>query len=421
MHDFHYLNGELACERLPVRRVVEQVGTPVYLYSAKTLRDHYRKLAHAFRSVRPLICFSVKANGNLAILRLLVKAGAGLDVVSGGELFKALRAGCPPQRIVFASVGKTATEIAEALRAGIASFNVESLPELDVINAQAARLRKIARVAIRVNPDVAAQTHRHITTGTYESKFGIDLDTAAAVFKRHEAWPSVRLGGVHVHIGSQITEARPFIAALRKVRGLVAYAKRSGAPLSSINIGGGLGIVYKEERPQTADDFARAILPELRRLALSQVILEPGRFIVGNAGILITQVLYVKTTPRRRFVVVDAGMNDLIRPALYDAYHDVLPVVQPSETNHREPVDVVGPVCESADCFAKQRPLPHLSSGHLIAIMGAGAYGFTMASNYNARPRPCEVLVMGDRFHLIRRRETRNDLIRHDRIPSVLR
>lgn len=421
MHDFHYQGGELYCEATPVRRVIDAVGTPAYVYSAKTLRDHYRKLARAFRAVRPLICFSVKANGNLAILRLLVREGAGLDVVSGGELFKALRVGCPSRRIVFASVGKTPPEIREALRAGILGFNVESVPELDAINAQAARLRTTARVAIRVNPDVEAHTHRHITTGTYESKFGIDLETAEGVFRRREAWPSVRLAGVHLHIGSQITQARPFIAAVRKVSGLITRARRAGAPVDSVNLGGGLGIIYNEERPQTAEEFARAVLPHLRRLAVKQVILEPGRFIAGNAGILVTQALYVKTTPRRRFVVVDAGMNDLIRPALYDAYHDIWPVTQPAEKDHREPVDVVGPVCESADCFARQRPLPHLAGGQLIAVLGAGAYGFAMASNYNARPRACEVLVMGRRFHVVRRRETREDLIRHDRIPGVLR
>ncbi len=421
MHDFHYRHHELYCEGVAVSDVIDAVGTPAYIYSAKTLRDHYRKLARAFRAVTPLICFSVKANGNLAVLRLLVREGAGLDVVSGGELFKALRAGCPPQRIVFASVGKTAAEIAEALHAGIWSFNVESVPELDTINVEAARLRKTARVAIRVNPDVEAHTHRHITTGTSESKFGIDLETAEGVLRRRDAWPSVQLTGIHVHIGSQITQARPFLSALRKVRGLIERARRAGAVIDAINLGGGLGIVYNEERPQTADDFARAVLPELRRLRVQRIILEPGRFIAGNAGILVTQVLYVKTTPRRRFVVVDAGMNDLMRPALYDAYHDIWPLAQPAPSHPREAVDVVGPVCESADCFAKQRVLPRLASGHLIALLGAGAYGMTMASNYNARTRPCEVLVMGRQWYVVRDREQRADLIRHDHIPGVLR
>jgi len=352
-----------------------------------------------------LICFSVKANGSLAILRLLVREGAGLDIVSGGELFKALRAGCSPSKIVYASVGKSPDEIEAALRAGIFAFNVESAAELERINFIAQRMRKTARVALRINPDVRADTHRHITTGTAESKFGIDVRTARMLLKDHEAFSSLRMIGLHLHIGSQITEARPFVDAIRRSGEVLAYGRKMGAPLNALNLGGGLGIVYRNERPQTADAFARKIVPMLERFQV-RLILEPGRFIAGNAGILATEVLYVKQAKGKRFAIVDAGMNDLLRPALYDAYHEVMPLggIQGSR-NGGVRYDVVGPVCESADVLARGRKLGRLSAGTVLAVMAAGAYGSTMASNYNGRTRPAEVLVSGSRWAVIRRRE----------------
>ncbi|MBI4343310.1 MAG: diaminopimelate decarboxylase, partial [Candidatus Omnitrophica bacterium] len=319
--------GQLHCEQVPVRRIAEAVGTPVYVYSRKTLVEHYRKLRDAFARLRPLICFSVKANGNLAILRLLVRQGAGLDIVSGGELYKALRVGCPASRIVYASVGKSAQEIRAALRAGIFCFNVESAAELDAIDTIARRLGVVARVALRINPDVKARTHRYITTGVAESKFGIDPATAAGLLRRHRAFPGARMIGLHLHIGSQISEARPFVQAIRRAGEVLRQGRRFGAPLEWMNLGGGLGIIYRDERPQTPKAFAAAVVPLLLALKV-RLILEPGRFIVGNAGILVTRVLYVKGARSRAFAVVDAGMNDLIRPALYGAYHEVAPLKQ---------------------------------------------------------------------------------------------
>jgi len=419
-HDFHRVKGALYCERVPVSRIAEAVGTPVYIYSYKTLVDHFRKLARAFASLRPLICFSVKANGNLAILRLLVKEGAGLDIVSGGELFKARRVGCPSSRIVFASVGKRLEEIREALRLRIFFFNVESEAELETIDRVARQLSTVARVALRLNPDVEAQTHRYIMTGIAESKFGIDRRTIVDILRRASAFPGLRIAGIHMHIGSQITEARPFVEAIRRAAAVIEEGRRLGVPLEWLNVGGGLGIIYKDERPQTPQQFARAVLPMLHTLRV-RLILEPGRFIVGNAGILLTEILYVKHARGRRFAVVDAGMNDLIRPALYGAYHEVIPAAStPGALNGASRYDIVGPICESADVLARNRRLGAIRSGQLLAVLGAGAYGSTMASNYNGRLRPAEVLVRGSRWAIIRRRETRRDLIRHDVIPRGL-
>lgn len=423
-HDFHRRNGELYCERVPVARIAEAVGTPVYIYSRKTLVDHVRKLRAAFRTLRPLICFSVKANGTLAVLRLLIRQGAGLDIVSGGELFKALKVGCPPSRIVFASVGKRPEEIRAALRAGIFCFNVESAPELETIDRIARRLRTVARVALRINPDVEARTHRYIRTGVAESKFGIDRRTAMALLRRSRDFPGVRIVGVHLHIGSQITESRPFVQAIRRVADVLEQGRRAGVPLEWLNLGGGLGIIYKDERPQTPKQFAAAVLPLLRTLRV-RLILEPGRFIAGNAGILVTEVLYLKRSRGRRFAVVDAGMTELIRPALYGAYHEVIPVgnhrgSDPAKRRGLTPYDIVGPICESADVLARGRRLGGIGPGKLLAVLGAGAYGSTMASNYNGRMRPAEVLVRGSRWALIRRRETVQDLVRYDVIPRAL-
>ncbi len=420
-HDFKRIRGRLHCEQVPIARIAETVGTPLYVYSHKTMVDHFRKLQRAFRALRPLICYSMKANGTLAILRLLVREGAGLDIVSGGELYKARQAGCPPSRIVFASVGKGPAEIREALRAGIFCFNVESVPELEAIDRAARRMRVQARVALRINPDVEARTHRYITTGVAESKFGIDPTTAKEILRTSASFAGVRIIGLHLHIGSQITQAGPFIRAIRRVAEILEYGRRRGVPLEWLNLGGGLGIIYRDERPQTPQQFAKAIAPLLQLLKV-RLILEPGRFIVGNAGILLTEVLYVTRAHGKQFAVVDAGMNDLVRPALYGAYHEVIPATSvPRSSNGLSRYDVVGPVCESADVLARGRRLGAIRSGHLLAVLGAGAYGSTMASNYNGRLRAAEVIVRGRRWALIRRRETRQDLVRHDVVPALVR
>ena len=419
-HDFHRVKGELYCEQVPVARIANAAGTPVYIYSYQTLVDHYRNLALAFRALKPLICFSVKANGNLAILKLLVREGAGLDIVSGGELFKARQVGCPSSKIVFASVGKRPEEIREALRARIFCFNVESAPELEAIDRIARQMRRRARVALRINPDVEAHTHRYITTGVAESKFGIDLATATRILARQDAYRGVRIIGLHLHIGSQITQASPFVKAIGRAAHVIRYGRSAGVPLEWLNLGGGLGIIYKDERPQTPQQFARAILPILRPLNV-RLILEPGRFIVGNAGVLVTEVLYIKQARGKRFAVVDAGMNDLVRPALYGAYHEVIPTSTVARgANGSAHYDVVGPVCESADVLASHRRLGAIRAGQWLAVLGAGAYGSTMSSNYNGRLRAAEVLVRGRRWAVIRRREVMRDLIRHDVIPTTL-
>ena len=421
MHRFEFRNGELWCEQVPVSEVAQTVGTPLYLYSHGTLLDHYEKLRRAFAPVKPLICFSMKSNSNLAICRALAKAGAGFDVVSGGELRKALQVGANPKGIVFASVGKTEEEIQSAIQAGILCFNVESEQELERIQAVCQRLHRRQRVSLRLNPDVEAHTHAFITTGSKANKFGMDASTVESILRRASEFPSISLGGLHVHIGSQILEPKPYQAAIRKALRLIARARRYGVKIRLLNIGGGLGIVYRKETPQTAADFAKAVLPLLKGKGL-KIILEPGRFIVGNSGILLTRVLYLKESHSKQFAIVDAGMNDLIRPSLYGAYHEIVPVSQNSfHRMKRVRYDVVGPICESGDFFAKDRPLPPLQPGDFLAILGAGAYGFTMSSNYNSRPRAAEVLVRNNRWYLIRNRETYEDLIRRERIPSFLR
>lgn len=420
MHEFKYINNHLYCEKIKVEDLTKRFGTPLYLYSYHTLIDHFMKLKNAFASVKPLICYSVKANSNLAILKALVDKGAGLDIVSGGELFRALQVGCPAEKIVYASVGKTDKEIEEAIKKGILFFNVESLSELENINRIAKRLNKITQVAIRINPDVEAKTHKFISTGKISNKFGIDLDSAYRILLLRESFSQIKIFGLHIHIGSQITESGPFVAAIKKITDFIQRLKKEGIALEYFNIGGGLGIIYNREIPQTAQKYAQKILPYLKKTGL-KIILEPGRFIVGNAGILVTKVLYLKTTPQKKFVIVDAGMNDLIRPALYDAYHQILPLrVRGYELRATEKVDIVGPICESADFFAKGRRIPKVKEGDYLAIMGAGAYGFSMASNYNSRMHPEEVMVVKDEVFVIRKRQTYDDLIRREKIPSFL-
>ncbi len=419
MHKFNYRNNNLYCENVKIEDIARKTGTPFYLYSHGTLIDHYRKLRAALAPVKPLICFSMKSNSNLAVCRSLVKEGAGLDIVSGGELFKALKAGADPRKIVYASVGKTAMEIDTAIRKNILFFNIESIPELVLIEKICKMRHRRARVSLRINPDVKAHTHHFITTGISENKFGLNFNTAAEIFAKRNAFPHVDIIGLHMHIGSQIIQQAPFVNALRKLSLFVKALRANGARIDYINIGGGMGIIYSNEQPQTAKDYARAILPILKSLK-ARIIIEPGRFISGNSGILVTKVLYVKEAHRKRFVIVDAGMNDLIRPALYDAYHEILPIKK--NTNLRSiKADVVGPICESADFIAKDRKLPRFSEGDLLAVMSAGAYGFTMSSNYNSRPRAAEVMVTGNKFHVVRRRETYQDLIRGESIPGILK
>src|SRR3989338_3041980 len=417
MHDFKFKNGELYCEDVRVRDAAVKVGTQFYLYSHNTLRDHFTKIQKAFAPVEPLICFAMKSNDNLAVLKTLANLGAGFDIVSGGELKKALRTGVSADKIVFASVGKTEEEITDAINAGILLFNVESLPELEEIHRIAQKMNKKPKVALRINPDVRALTHAKITTGTLKNKFGIDLQTARKILRSAARYPSVQLSGLHIHIGSQITTRAPFLKAMAKVVEFLDVLKKDGVVLEYLDIGGGMGIIYKDEQPQTAQDFADAVLPYLQKTGL-KIIMEPGRFIVGNAGILVTKVLYLKDNGFKKFLIVDAGMNALIRPALYDAYHEIVPVI---ETKARKTkMDIVGPICESADFFGKDRQFPVLSKGDLVAVMSAGAYGYVMSSNYNVRGRPPEVMVKGDRFEIAKQRETFEDLMRGETVPSFL-
>ncbi|MEW5758075.1 MAG: diaminopimelate decarboxylase [Candidatus Omnitrophota bacterium] len=417
MHDFKYINKAFYCERVKISGLVKKFGTPLYVYSHHTLIDHFKKLQTAFKKINPLICYSVKANSNLAILKSLVVCGAGLDIVSGGELFRALSVKCPANKIVYASVGKKDEEIIEAIRRGILFFNVESLAELSNINRIAKKLNKIPNIAIRINPDVEAKTHKFITTGKITNKFGIDFDNAYRILFLRKNFSNVKICGLHIHIGSQITESEPFVAAINKVVRFINMLKDNQINLEYLNIGGGLGIIYNNETPQTALRYAQKVLPILEKTNL-KIIMEPGRFIVGNAGILITKVLYVKKTPFKKFIIVDAGMNDLIRPALYDAHHQILPLTKSENQKSKiknQKYDVVGPICESADCFAKDRFLPIVKEGDYLAIMSSGAYGFSMSSNYNSRVRACEVMIDDKNVRVIRIRETNEDLIRNEK------
>ncbi|MBI3253072.1 MAG: diaminopimelate decarboxylase [Candidatus Omnitrophica bacterium] len=422
MHRFEYRGREFYCEDVPVRKIAEAVGTPFYLYSIGTFLDHFLKLKAAFKSAGPLICFSMKANSNLTVLKSLVNEGAGLDIVSGGELFRAKKTGVDPKKIVFASVGKTPAEIEEAIRSKILMFNVESAAELEALNAVAGKLKMRQKIALRLNPDVTPDTHHYITTGAKQNKFGIDRRTAYRLFMEAYRYPFLDFTGVHIHIGSQITDSRPFVAAIRRSLEFIDSVRAGGGRIESMNIGGGLGIIYSKEKPQTAQAFADAILPLFKKYDLGRglrLILEPGRFISGNSGILVTKILYKKKSRAKSFVIVDAGMNDLIRPAFYGAYHEILPVVKARGQVHREHADVVGPICESGDFLAKDRVLPALKVGDLLAVMSCGAYGFVMSSNYNSRPRAAEIVVRGGRFFTARLRETRGDLIRGERIVKA--
>ncbi len=432
MHSFRYRDGQLHCEDVDLAQVAEKFGTPTYVYSAGTILDHYARLDAALSPLDHLICYAVKANSNRAILKLLADAGAGFDIVSGGELYRVLAAGGDPAKCTFAGVGKSCEEIEYALEQRVCSFNVESEAELDHIDRIAVAKETRAPIALRVNPDVDSHTHQYISTGSHENKFGIALDRVAAVYEKAAKMPNVEIVGVQMHIGSQIAEAKPFASAIGKVAPIVRELK-SKYGIKFLSIGGGMGIVYQralesgsgrwwhehgsESFAFSVHDYAEAIVPSLRELDI-RILVEPGRFLVGNAGVLLTRVRYIKTGAKK-FAIVDAGMNDLIRPALHQSYHEIVPVAEPSRTKSAEKIDIVGPVCESGDFFALAREMPELHEGDLLAIMSAGAYGFVMASNYNSRPLPAEVLVRGKKFALIRKRQTWEDLVRDEIGPEL--
>jgi diaminopimelate decarboxylase len=417
MTAFAYRDQELCCEEVSLTKIAQDVGTPCYVYSRRMLVEGYRALDQAFDGLPHLICYAMKANANLAVLRVFLEAGGGLDIVSGGELFRALRAGADPQRIVFAGVGKSAAEIEAALRADILLFNVESPQELEAIHAVAGKLGVRARVALRVNPDVDPQTHPYISTGLRQSKFGVPIREALNLYRSMRALSRLDPVGMHAHIGSQITQVEPFQESLAKLVPLVNALRQDGFNIQYLDIGGGIGIRYKDEAPPPPSDYAHTLRPLLSTLSCT-VLMEPGRFLVGNAGSLVTRVLYEKSNQDKKFLVVDGGMNDLIRPSLYDAYHAIVPVMRHANGHPEVTLDVVGPVCESGDFLAKDRSLPVCRPGDLLAVLSAGAYGFAMASNYNARPRVPEVMVNGDQFAVVRAREAYEDLIRGEIIPT---
>jgi len=410
MDPFAYRHSELSCERVSLRALAAATGTPAYVYSKAALLEGYRAYDRAFAEVPHVVCYSVKANSNIAVLGVLGKAGAGADIVSGGELFRALRAGIPTDRIIFSGVGKTTDEMRAALEVGILLFNVESLSELRALDAVARELGVKAPVALRVNPDVNPQTHAYIATGLRTSKFGIPYDQALEAYEEAAGLKGVEVVGADMHIGSQLTKAAPFADAVARIASLVKTLRERAIEIRLVDVGGGLGIRYRAETPPTHQEYATVLLPALRELGVT-VLLEPGRSIVGNAGLLLTRVLYRKDTGEKKFVIIDAAMNDLIRPPLYDAYHEIRPVNEARLGGPVETVDVVGPVCESGDFVAKDRELAQAHEGDLLAIMSAGAYGFAMSSNYNTRPRAVEVLVDGDSYTIVRRRETYEDLV----------
>ncbi len=410
MAHFAYRHSDLCCEQVSLRSLAADVGTPAYVYSKAALLESYRGYDDAFAEVPHVVCYSVKANGNLGVLGTLARAGAGADIVSGGELFRALRAGFPPGRIIFSGVGKTRDELREALKAEVLMFNVESLSELRALDDVARETGVRAPVALRVNPDVDPETHPYIATGLKTSKFGIPFAQAHEVYAEAASLKGVEVVGADIHIGSQLTKTAPLADAVARIAALVKTLRERSIEIRMVDVGGGLGIRYRDEAPPTHREYARVLLPALRELGVT-VLLEPGRSIVGNAGILLTRVLYRKETGEKTFVVVDAAMNDLIRPALYDAYHELQPVAEARLDAPRETVDVVGPICESGDFLAKDRALARTEEGDLLAIMSAGAYASAMASNYNTRPRAVEVLVDGNRYTIVRRRETYEDLV----------
>lgn len=414
---FTHRNDTMYCEDVPLREIVDAVGTPVYVYSLARLRDAFQGFDRAFAGSRHLVCFSVKANSNLAVLRAFVNEGSGFDIVSGGELFRVLKAGADPRKVVFSGVGKTREEMEYALRSGILMFNVESEQEMDALNEVAGSMGVTAPVSFRINPDVDPQTHPYISTGMKKSKFGIAIDPAAEAYRRAIALPNVEVVGVDCHIGSQLTSTSPFADAAGRVRAFIEVLQGEGADIRYVDLGGGLGIRYDDEEPPDPGDYAKALMEGVRGLDVT-LVLEPGRSMVGNAGALVTRVLYLKRTEAKNFVVVDGAMNDLIRPSLYGAFQGLQPVDRREAESMT--ADVVGPICESGDFLAQDRTIQTPVPGDLMAVMSAGAYGFTMASNYNTRPRAAEVLVDGKEFAVVRERETLEGLVAGEKIPAML-
>ena len=419
MHHFTYREDELYCEDVPVQKIAAEIGTPFYLYSHATLTRHFKAFREAFEGMQKLICFSAKANTNLAVLKLFATAGCGLDIVSGGELFRGIHAGFTPDRIVYSGVGKRVDEIDYALKSGILMFNLESLDELKLINQRAGQLNQRARIAIRVNPDVDPKTHPYIATGLKKNKFGIDTAAALEGYRLAGSLDHIEVIGIDCHIGSQITEAGPFEDALKSIKTLIQQLKSElGIQIQYIDMGGGLGITYADETPPSLKEYAKAFLKNLEGMDLT-LILEPGRVLVGNAGILVTRVLYKKAGKGKNFIIVDAGMNDLLRPTLYNAFHAVEPIVR-----SRAPLtvaDVVGPICESGDFLAIDRNLTEANADDLLAVMSTGAYGFVMSSNYCSRPRVAEVMVKNNQFHVVKKRETYQDLVKGESIPTFMK
>ncbi|MBF0612153.1 MAG: diaminopimelate decarboxylase [Magnetococcales bacterium] len=421
MDHFCYHGDTLFCEDVSLSHIAQQVGTPFYCYSEATLLHHLAVFGEAFAGYPHLVCYSVKANSNLAVLDALVRHGAGLDVVSGGELFRGQKVGCAANKMVFSGVGKREDEIRAALQAGILMFNVESVAELHRINRVAGEMGLKAPVALRVNPDVDAKTHPHISTGLRRNKFGIPFGKALQVYRQAQRMPHLQVIGLDCHIGSQVTTINPFVEALKRVMELLKQLRGEGIPIRYLDLGGGLGIPYGQEEskiPPHPSLYAGALLQELQGSDLT-LILEPGRVIVGNAGIFVVRVEYIKEGEEKNFIVTDGGMNDMMRPALYDAYHTILPV-QRHFSDDEMVADVVGPICESSDFFARERLLPRFEEGDLLAVRSTGAYGFTMSSNYNSRPRVAEVMVRGGAFQVIRRRETLEQLVENEALFAPL-
>ena len=419
MTHFPYVDGELHVEGVPVRRIAEQVGTPFYCYSSATLTDNYQAYVKALQGLGVGIYYSLKANSNQAVIRTLAKLGAGGDVVSVGEMHRALKAGVPGDKIVFAGVGKTRDEMQAALEAGIHQFNVESQGELETLNEVAQAMGRKAPVTLRINPDVDAKTHAKISTGKAENKFGIDIDQAAQVYSAAARMKGIEILGLAVHIGSQLTDIAPYRAAFQKIAQLTQTLRKGGMKVERIDLGGGIGIPYRNETPIALSAYAELVREIIQPLG-TRIEIEPGRSIVGNAGILVSRVINVKEGVSRKFVIVDAAMNDLIRPTLYDAYHEIIPVAQPAKGAPVAPADIVGPICETGDRFAEQRPLPPVNSGDLLVFCTAGAYGAVMSSTYNTRLPAAEVLVRGDRFDVVRPRPNYDHIIGLDRVPDWL-
>ncbi len=417
MHFFHYKGSELYAEDVPVRVLAEKYGTPLYVYSHRTIVRHFKAYDDSYVSFPHLVCYALKANTNGAVLRTIAKQGGGADIVSGGELFRALRAGIPADKIVYAGVGKTEDEIKFALKSKILMFNVESADELGEIDRVAGRMKKKARISLRVNPDIDAQTHPYISTGMKENKFGISIEDAVEHYRTASRLGNIEIVGIQKHIGSQITKVAPFVDAMKRLLVLFDELRRKGFDMRYLDIGGGLGIPYLDEKPPLPGELARSLLPLIgdRKVTL---IMEPGRSIVGNAGILVTRALYLKEGEGKNFIIVDAGMNDLMRPSLYDAYHHIIPVVK--NRRARITADIVGPICESGDFLARGRKVQAVKRGELLAVMSAGAYGMSMSSNYNSRPTVAEVMVKGRAHSLIRRRGTYDELVEDEAMPGYL-